>query len=71
MKQSFLDSLKGISIEEAEEIVKNNGYTSEVRLARGVYTLIVAYNDVILYKKDKDSTTVFSADAGDPCQVED
>lgn len=73
MKKSFLDSLKGLSLVEAQGRVRRAGFRTSV-YGRGQVTIALAQpNVVMLWLTTEDVTidsTVELATAGDPTQLE-
>ena len=68
MKQSFLDSLIGLSENVAVTKVKTAGFTAETLGPKENITQIARPNTVLLTLTMKGGV-VKSASAGDPCQV--
>src|SRR6266699_1287584 len=68
MKQSFLNSLKGIPVGQAKRLVMQHGYDWEMYAHDSIRTLLAVSNTVLLWKKDG---LVELATAGDPVEVED
>lgn len=67
LKQSFLDSLKGLLLADAEKRVRDAGLTPDVVPHGMAITAIARPNTVILWVQ---GAVVMDAEAGDPLQVE-
>lgn len=69
IKQSFLNSLVGLELDEAQDLIKKAGLQVWL-LPEGTITILLAYGDTVKLWYNEETNKVVEATAGDPLQVE-
>lgn len=69
IKQSFLDSIKGLELVTAEKLCELHGYKTRV-MEHGVASIMLAFPDTVELWLDETNTKVATASAGDGLELE-